>query len=624
MGSATTAPRAFGRYSLLILALFALVYASLAISSYRQKSAVWDEPGHLTAAYMDLTAHDYRVDPEHPPLLRLWTGLPLLAMSGLKLDTSGAGLDQWGPWLTVGQLSFSHRFCYLDNDCDRMLHRARFMILLLGILLGVLLFSWARELFGEGTAAVLLAGFVLEPNLLAHASVVSTDLGVTCALFGATYFAWRTTGAATVGNLLGLAFFFVMSLLSKYTGLLLLPLLFALLVPRAIIGGAWCWPGRRGLVETRMLGSVRARLVAVGALFIALLGLTYLAAWAAYGFRYAPAPGDPAAVCFRVTEAQRQSLPLLSKLVEFSDRHRLLPNGLTGGFLLGQLRALARAEYLHGEFRQTGWWYYFPVAILIKTPLALLALFFGGVVAAFTRVRTQAIVPARAQGDSRAPADAPARARVRTQAPSRARDLWFTLLPIVLLLGVAMTARINIGLRHVLPIYPFLILNGGWLVTRLGGRRGRAILLGLGALLVFEFARVAPNYLAAFNPLVGGPRGGEYWLVDSNLDWGQDLKGLKAWMDRNQVTHVNLSYFGTADPNYYGIDCTYLPGSLLSRPEQRGDPVLPGWVAVSVTNLRSGRSSPGLVTMCDALKRRKPDAVIGHSINLYRLDARPW
>ncbi|MFN8549013.1 MAG: hypothetical protein U0527_13865 [Candidatus Eisenbacteria bacterium] len=358
-------------------------------------------------------------------------------------------------------------------------------------------------------------------------------------------------------------------------------------------------PGRgRG----RALSTPRARLVAVGALFVSLLLVTYVAAWAAYGFRYAPAPGDPAAVCFRVTEAQRQALPLLSKLVEFSDQHRLLPNGLTGGFLLGQLRALARAEYLHGEFRQTGWWYYFPVAILIKTPLALLAFFFGGVAAGLARVGS------------------PARGEARRQA----RDLWFTLLPILLFLGIAMTARINIGLRHVLPIYPFLILNGGWLVARLRSARGRAMLLGLGALLAFEFARVAPNYLASFNTLVGGPRGGEYWLVDSNLDWGQDLKGLKRWMDRNEVSHVNLSYFGTADPAYYGIDCTYLPGSLLSRPDQRGEPVLPGWVAVSVTNLRSGHSSPALTAMCDALKRRKPDAVIGHSINLYRLDERPW
>jgi hypothetical protein len=122
------------------IALVLVVFATLSVGSYRQESATWDEPIHLAMGYAALTRHDYRVDPEHPPFLRMWAALPLLTIRGITLDTSA--IDQSSPseWAEGKLYLFSRRFLYVDNDADRLLYAARFMVVLLGIGLGVLLF----------------------------------------------------------------------------------------------------------------------------------------------------------------------------------------------------------------------------------------------------------------------------------------------------------------------------------------------------------------------------------------------------------------------------------------------------------------------------------------------------
>src|SRR5258708_6864150 len=130
----------------------------------------------------------------------------------------------------------------------------------------------------------------------------------------------------------------------------------------------------------------------------------------------------------------------------------------------------------------------------------------------------------------------------------------FVLLPPVILVATAMTQKLNIGLRHILPVYPFALMLCAVALAWLWRRKLKAVVIALGLLNLFEFARVYPHPLAGFNTLAGGPANGYRLLVDSNLDWGQDLKGLKHWMDAHDVTHINLAYFGTADPAYYGLD----------------------------------------------------------------------
>jgi hypothetical protein len=143
----------------------------------------------------------------------------------------------------------------------------------------------------------------------------------------------------------------------------------------------------------------------------------------------------------------------------------------------------------------------------------------------------------------------------------------------------------------------------------------------LAAALVAWYAagtlRQHPHHLAYFNEIAGGPRNGYRWLVDSNLDWGQDLKGLKAWMDRHGVAEVKLSYFGTADPGYYGILGERLPGHL--RPPRVARAVRAGdWVAISATNLQSVYLKGDGRRLMEHFRAQAPRDQVGYSILVYR------
>jgi tetratricopeptide (TPR) repeat protein len=182
-----------------------------------------------------------------------------------------------------------------------------------------------------------------------------------------------------------------------------------------------------------------------------------------------------------------------------------------------------------------------------------------------------------------------------------------------------MLGGINIGVRHVLPVYPLAIvaaaIPAAWCLR---GSRVRRAALGLLTLFwVVRFAGTYPNTLTFFSAAVGGSENGHRYLVDSNLDWGQHLKQLKRWMDANSVAHVNLAYFGTADPGYYGINCTYLPGSPTFVQEAIAKPRLPGYVAVSATVLNGVYLTPSWRLFYRSLATDEPVTEIGHSIRVY-------
>ena len=183
---------------LLVLLLFGCAFTALSVGSYTQESATYDEPKHLTAGYVALKLHDYRLDLESPPLVCLWAALPLMFMSDVTLDTNTVN------WLKGDNTEFYQEFLYKQNDADRLLYRARFMIVLLGLLLGVLLFSWTRELYGLNPAVCVLALYTLEPNLLAHCKFGHHRFGdLPASSCGTIYFLWRATRNFRAGNLLG-------------------------------------------------------------------------------------------------------------------------------------------------------------------------------------------------------------------------------------------------------------------------------------------------------------------------------------------------------------------------------------------------------------------------------------
>jgi hypothetical protein len=553
------------------LVVFYIVFIALELGSYTRTSAVWDEPVHVVDGYRSLAGGDFRFDPEHPPFLRELNALPLW-LTGVTPFGDG-GIDEMTPMAWSQRLHIvASNELYNGRDADALLYRARFMTVLLGCLLGTIVFLWARDVWGERAGLVALALVTLEPNLRAHASLVTTDLGFTAFAVLGIYGVWRASArwsrAAAATAVAGVA----LAVVSKFTAVVLLALMPLLL-------GASVLAGR--------LSVRRAMVVAAGT-----AAASWFAIWAVYGFRFAPSANPAWLYAFHRDPGVAAALPTLSGVIGWIDDHRVLPNVYAQGFLLGQYKSLTRPAFLAGEIG-TGWWYFFPIAFLLKTPLALI----GGAL-----VGAAALCWPRAR---RAPAAV------------------FLLLPVLMFLGAAMASRLNIGLRHILPVYPFVILLAVAAFDAVS-RRGRAAASAAAAVLILgtgaEVARAYPSDLAFFNTAAGGPDAGGRYLVDSNLDWGQDLKGLKAWMDRAGVPRVALGYFGTAKPPYYDIDAIELPGSAFYNGVP---PQFPTYVAVSAT-LQSGvYLAPAMRAFYRTFDARSPVATVGHSIRIYWVD-RPW
>ena len=284
-----------------------------------------------------LKLQDYRFDPEHPPLLRMWAALPLLAMDNIQLSTNAPA------WHTGDEWTFAHQFLFKDNDADRLLFPARFMITLLGVGLGISVFCWARELFGFWPATIVLLLFCLEPNLMAHAGLVTTDVGAAFFIFGTIYFAWRTARQLNAGNLTGLTLFFVAAQLSKYSAVLLIPIVFLILL----------------LAKTHRSNFLTAFLVMAG-----LVVASYIGLWAIYDFRHAPTPDESEQAEFAVADKDTQNLPELAQIVRWADDRHLVPNACAQGFISMVAKTTERPAYLMGEYSDHGWWYYFPHCLL--------------------------------------------------------------------------------------------------------------------------------------------------------------------------------------------------------------------------------------------------------------------
>jgi hypothetical protein len=411
---------------------------------------------------------------------------------------------------------------------------ARCAILGLGVLLALVVYAWARALFGPPAGLLALALAVTCPTLLAHARLVTTDLPAALGFTATAWLVWRWLNApswrraACSGAALGAA------LLFKFSCALLAPIILAL-AAIAVVTGRLDW-----------------RRTAAGIVVIA--AIAYLALWAGYGFRYAASTDADYVLEWQSLEDHAG----ISPSIRFAREHRLLPEAYLYGFSFAKSGSTGRVAFLDGEQSLAGWYRYFPEAFLLKTPLAFTALAIWVLAVGLLRTRGKSF------------------------------DGWCVALPPLVFAALAVLSRFNIGHRHVTPVYPFLSVAiapaATWLESR--GWRAVAVATLTGACFV-SFALATPRYLSYFNVVAGGPRGGARHLVDSNLDWGQDLIRLERWMKAHDVAEVDLAYFGTADPRAYGIEfrkvfliVDFFPELEVVRPESGR------YLAASVTLLR--------------------------------------
>jgi 4-amino-4-deoxy-L-arabinose transferase-like glycosyltransferase len=546
------------------LVLLLLVFFAQAVTSIPLKAPTFDEEFHIARAYAYVRTDDLRMQQNHPPLVSLLAGLPLLLMPELTPP------EEIPHWDDAFLFHFADNlFWRLGHDVDKMLFLARFPIILLGTLLGAFVCRWAREAHGTVAGFLAVGLYAFAPNLLAHTRLVTTDLAVTACSFIALYAFWRYLRRPT-GWRLGLAGLALgLALAAKLSALLLIPVMGVLiLLESGRIANCRLRIADRGeRIAHRRRWAFRSLSFAICRLSFVIC-VACLVIWALYRFEVRPWPGT--------------GLPLPATTYLLNVRTLIGHAGRGhGAFLMGQVST-------------HGWWYYFPVAFLLKTP-SLMLLLLG--VAAWDTVR---------------------RRRWRAELP-------FLLFPMAYF-GFALASSLNIGYRYILPILPFVIVYAAkvagltWL--RPAWLRHYALPV-LAVLYAGASLWLHPHYLAYFNLLAGGPEGGYRYLVDSNLDWGQDLKLLKTYLDEQGVGEVWLGYLGTADPAYYGLRyrSLFAPGS--SNPAEDFSPLnpTPEWYAISATVLQGAYSpEPDLL---DWFRRREPVAKVGYSIFVYRVEPDP-
>ena len=564
------------------ISLLLVLFVGLSLGAAQQKSPTADENFHLVAGYSYLKWGDYRINPEHPPLAKLWAALPLLAVDVNDAPLSREARDRvqengkYG-WLLANQWLFS------SNDAEKLFFLAKIPMVLLGALLGLLVFCWARELYALPGAFAALAIYVLDPNMLAHSAIVHTDVPFAMAFFGGTYFFWRTLREITWLNCSMMAASFALSTVTKFSFVTILPI-WLLLALAQIVSSA---PMRSSIIFPGTITGRWLKTAWITVIFISTTIFAYAAIWSVYGFHYDAALGEPAPLG---VAASVEPSSWLTSSVRFNARYHVFPEAWLSG-LVYALSTFDRTSYLLGEISGDGFWLYFPIAFAVKTPVPTLLLLMTALVFLLNKE------------------------------PYVGADRGFLLLPISIYFSLAVYARMNIGLRHVLPIYPFLFVWLGGTAGALCASRSvpkRCGILVLGIWLVFSNLKAFPDYLAFFNETVVASDRYKV-LVDSNLDWGQDLKGLKQWMDKDGVHKIQLAYFGTADPAYYGIAAIHKPGTwsiVLSKPHGGDDAQDARYIAISATHLAGVYFWPS--NPYQKYLSKEPVAVIGGSIHVYK------
>ncbi|MDD5262498.1 MAG: hypothetical protein PHD76_11700 [Methylacidiphilales bacterium] len=546
-----------------IIAGFLLVlYYLQAVTACRHQSVTFDETTHLTGGYLLWTHPECKHTPSNGVLAQQLAALPLLFnnLSFPELNHE--------PWSRMDEWGVGYSFLYtMGNSTESMLWQGRAMIALLGLAAGALVFVWSRELFGMAGGLISLFVFAFCPTMLAQGTLVSSDMAAAFGFLIATHAFWKATHRISAWTLLYSTLGLGLLIISKMSSILI-ALIFALILVVRIFSSLPVQVDF-GFASRRCEGWRRG-IAWAGLLLTQAIGVIGIL-WLVYDFNY---------LSMKAVEIRQQLLisgPVLEGWVlDAIARSGLIPPAFVEGLTSAIRSAELRMAFLNGRYSVQGWWWFFPYAFLVKTPLASLALILMAGPTWILAKRTAAAQRAGNDDSIRLPS-------------------LYELSPLLILVCVyavvCLTSKLNIGYRHMLPMIPPLYILAGmnaWLLFQWKpwGRLAVGTLLAgvLGASLSLR-----PHYLAFFNSLAGGPKNGYRHLVDSSLDWGQDLPSLKDWLDKNESgkkTPVYFSYFGTGSPEYYGIKSRRLPGFFDWR-QREAYPMEGGVYCISATTLQS-------------------------------------
>jgi hypothetical protein len=560
-----------------------IIFLQLALMA-RDNSATWDESDHTYAGYMQWKHRDFGLNPQHPPLVKFLATLPLLSMN-LKEPPL---LDR--PYRQQ-EVKGGKDFVF-QNDANTILFRARMAASVLTLLLAILVFLATREMFGTGAALIALGLISFDPTLLGHSGLVTTDAGQACFMFWAIYAFYRYAKLPTAWRLAQTGLITGLALASKHSAVLLFPMLLILaivelVIPEPVIPN----PVAPQKFTTEKSTARYALRLASALVIICVFSLIVL--WASYGFsNVARADGMP---INPTMQAQLHRVPsaLQGRVLAEIDKLHLLPQSYIYGFAHVLFQSKAFTSYLLGTIYPHPVWFYFPIAILIKSTLTFLIL---------AAIAKWAVITGRFRAW---------------------REILYMTIPAAVYMIFAMAGGMNIGIRHILPIYIFssvAIAGAAWTLIQ----RDRRWLYAVVALLVFQAVSVLhafPAYVSYANEAFGGPANVHKYLSDSSSDWGQQLKAVKRYLDANNIHDCWFAYFGegVADYSYYGIPCKTLitADSLYFDPPHDVPAAIDGPVLMSAGVLSGFEFGPGALNPYEQFKSLKPVAVIDYGVLVY-------
>lgn len=577
--------------------LIVLVSLVLAVTSLWDDSFIVDEIPHVGAGYSYITKGDFRLNPEHPPLAKDLAGL---ALSLLSIDQSAFSSRYWIDDIN-GQWNFGRTLIYNPaNDVNAVTRTAKTTMLIFFVLSAWLIFRWTKELYGGQNASLLaLFLFIFSPTVIAHSRFVTTDMPALFGVLLGTYFFVKFLQKPGFWRFGLAALAFGVAQLTKFSVVLIAPLFVLMVI-------TWCIANSYSFRRSAVLFVRSLLLMAVGIIIVV---------WPVYALHTMNYPPEKQRTDTEFHLASYGNRLFADPVVWASDKPviRPLAHYATGILMVNQRSVGGNTTFFLGEVRNYAWKQYFPVVYAIKEPLAFWIL---AIIAALF---------------------AAGQLKLGNLRFKKAKDLlkkhfaeFSMLLWVAIYWYLSINANLNIGVRHLLPTYGFIFILVSGQIISLGRRLWKnygnkvhifydVIIYGLLGWYLLSNLSVYPHYLTYFNQLAGGSAGGHQYVVDSNLDWGQDLKRLTMWVEENNVSKIHLDYFGWADQSYYLKNKLVWIGAGTYKDARDFLAQNPagGYIAVSASFYMGSRGDP--VNNYIWLDVYRPIATIGNSIFVWEI-----
>ena len=635
----------FYKFSVFVL-IFILIFSFLLmfLSSIKE-SATMDELAHIPSGYSYVKFLDYRLNPEHPPLLKALSGIPLLFLN-LNFPIQS---DAWQKYIN-GQWDVGREFLYESgNDADLIIQWSRIFPMLLTLGLVFLIYLWSRELFGPGWALLPSFLFALSPNILAHGHYVTTDIAAAFGTVLALYFFVKFLYFQDKKSIIYAGIAFGIAQLLKFSTFMLIPyFVFLVLV--------FWWANNKNLVFNgsafKKLWNYFYKLILV--FIISYLFVVY-PVYFLFTYNYpqekqisdtefiltsfAGGPPKKGEIC--------NPLRCLAEIDIWMTKNtitRPLAHYLLGVLMVMQRSAGGNTAYFMGEVSASGWKTYFPIVYLLKEPIPFLIMLFLAIIFWLKNIFLNL-----KQGFGYAKEKLVEYLNISFDK--------FSMIGFVLFYWfLSILSPLNIGFRHIIPTLPlFYILTTGslkkwvdksnfritpYFLKNIFSIIGVFLKSSLKYLFIFilvfwfliETVIAYPYFISYFNEFGGGIKNGYRYVTDSNYDWGQDLLRLRDFVEKNNISKIAVDYFGGGNPKYYLKDKVEYWWSARGNPKDFGI----NWLAVSINTLQgaTARLHPGhqrneadeyrwLVFLRPKDNKigsvPKPDYIVGTSIFVYDL-----